>query len=64
VGIGRELNQTHLSRKNKQLEEKQLANRVGFLEKERDSADKNYSRKQRELEKLMAVIARKQQEED
>jgi hypothetical protein len=42
VGIGRELNQTHLSRKHKQLEEKQLANRVGFLEKERDSAEKNY----------------------
>lgn len=63
VGIGRQFVQTHYRRRNIQLEQRQAANRVAFLQKEQEAAQRKLEQKQADLDRLMAVIGRKQADE-
>lgn len=47
-------------RKQAERENKKIGNRINFLKKEEDSAEKKVMKKQKELETLMDVIARRQ----
>jgi predicted nucleic acid-binding Zn-ribbon protein len=59
-GIGRQFVQTHYRRRSIQLEQKHAANRVAFLQKEHETTQKRLEQKQADLDRLMAVIGRKQ----
>lgn len=49
VGIGKELVKTHQERKNIQMRERQATNRVTFLQKEHELAEKKLQKKQSDL---------------
>ena len=59
-GIGRQFVQTHYRRRSIQQEQRQVANRVAFLQKEHESTQHRLEQKQADLDRLMAVIDRKQ----
>lgn len=64
TGIGKQFVQTHYRRRSIQLEQRQAANRVAFLQKEHENAQRRLEQKQADLDRLMAVIDRKQADED
>jgi hypothetical protein len=59
-GIGKEFVQTHYRRRSIQVEQKQVANRVAFLQKEHETTQRRLEQKQADLDRLLAVIGRKQ----
>ena len=61
IGMGHQLEQKKRERRQVELEERALANRVLFLEKEELKAQRNFNKKREELRRILNIQERQNQ---